>query len=130
MRVETEITNSDPNPRQSLDPNPWTPIPGLVLADANRRVVSMPCWELFEAQDERYRDEILPPAIKARVSIEAGVTLGWQKWVGDAGSSIGIDGRFGASAPAATVMRELGFNVGNVVEHALAAAGRVAAVGA
>ena len=94
------------------------------------RVVSIPCWELFEAQDQSYRDAILPPDIRARVSIEAGVSLGWQKWVGDGGSSIGIDGRFGASAPASTVVPELGFNVDNVVQHALAAAGRGAAVGA
>ena len=53
----------------------------------------MPAWELFEAQDQAYRDEVLPPAVKARLSVEAGVTLGWERWVGDAGDSIGVDGR-------------------------------------
>ncbi len=94
------------------------------------RVVSMPSWDLFEEQSQEYRDSVLPPAVRARVSIEAGVTLGWQRWVGDAGSSIGIDGRFGASAPAATVMRELGFSLENVVAHATAAVERIATVNA
>lgn len=92
------------------------------------RVVSMPSWELFEQQDEAYRDDVMPPSVRARVSIEAGVMLGWQRWVGDAGSAIGIEGRFGASAPAATVMRELGFSVENVVAHAMATVERVSAV--
>ena len=62
------------------------------------RVVSMPSWEVFKAQSRSYRDEVLPPAVTARLSVEAGVTTGWQTWVGEAGASIGID-RFGASAP-------------------------------
>jgi transketolase len=78
----------------------------------------MPCWELFEEQDRQYQDEVLPPAVRARVSIEAGVTSGWQRWVGDEGSSVGIDGRFGASAPYQVVLRELGFTA----EHAAACA--------
>ena len=78
------------------------------------RVVSMPCWELFEAQEQAYRDEVLPPAVRARVSVEAGVTLGWHRWVGDDGDAIGIDGRFGASAPAATLCEKLGFTAENV----------------
>ena len=57
----------------------------------------MPCWELFEAQTADYRDEVLPPDVKARLSIEAGVELGWSKWVGDEGGSISIE-HFGASA--------------------------------
>jgi transketolase len=81
------------------------------------RVVSMPCWEFFEKQPKAYREEILPPAVAARLSIEAGVTLGWQKWVGDAGGSIGLD-RFGASAPGDIVMKKLGFTVEHVVERA------------
>ena len=86
----------------------------LAEQGVHARVVSMPCWELFEEQDDAYRDEVLPPSIRARVSVEAGVTLGWQKWVGDEGASIGIESRFGASAPYQTVMRELGFTAENV----------------
>ena len=71
------------------------------------RLVSMPCWELFEAQDETYREEVLPVACHARVSIEAGVTTGWQRYVGSEGIAIGVD-RFGASAPYQTIYREYG----------------------
>ncbi len=78
------------------------------------RVVSMPCWEFFEAQSREYRDDVLPPSVKARVSIEAGVTFGWSRWVGDGGASIGVD-RFGASAPGEVVMREYGFTADHVV---------------
>jgi transketolase len=81
------------------------------------RVVSMPCWEFFDAQPREYRDEVLPPSVRARLSIEAGVTLGWQKYVGDQGGSIGVD-RYGASAPGDVVMREYGFTVDHVVEFA------------
>jgi transketolase len=88
------------------------------------RVVSMPCWELFEAQPSDYRDEVLPPDAKARLSVEAGVELGWKRWVGDAGDSISIE-RFGASAPGTTVLEQLGFTADAVVEHALALRTRV-----
>ena len=81
------------------------------------RVVSMPCWELFELQGHEYRDEVLPPDVGARLSIEAGVAQGWKQWVGDRGDSISIE-RFGASAPGATVLERLGFNLDNVVAHA------------
>jgi len=94
------------------------------------RVVSMPCWELFEQQDDTYREDVLPPAIKARLSVEAGVALGWQKWVGDAGASIGIEDRFGASAPYQTVMKELGFTAENVAAHVRALVDRLQGVGA
>ena len=83
------------------------------------RVVSMPSWELFEKQDRGYRDEVLPPSVPARLSIEAGSAQGWARWVGDRGSSIGLN-RFGASAPGEIVLRELGFNVENVVARAKA----------
>jgi transketolase len=83
------------------------------------RVVSMPSWELFEKQDRTYREEVLPSAVAARLSIEAGSALGWKRWVGDRGDSIGLD-RFGASAPGEVVFRELGFNVENVVAKAKA----------
>ena len=92
------------------------------------RVVSMPCWSLFEEQDEAYCDEVLPPEITARVSVEAGVTLGWSRWVGDAGASIGIDGRFGASAPGATVLEKLGFTAEHVAETTQALVDRLSAV--
>jgi transketolase len=83
------------------------------------RVVSMPSWELFEKQDRTYRDQVLPPSVPARLSIEAGSVLGWARWVGDRGASIGL-ARFGASAPGEVVLRELGFNVENVVAKAKA----------
>jgi transketolase len=77
------------------------------------RVVSMPSWDLFEAQDQAYQDSVLTPGVK-RVSVEAGATFGWSRW---ADSSVGID-RFGASAPGATVLDELGINAANVAGHA------------
>jgi transketolase len=88
------------------------------------RVVSMPCWELFEAQQQEYRDEVLPPDVKARLSVEAGVALGWAKWVGDEGDSLSLE-RFGASAPGPTVLENLGFTADAVVERALALRTRV-----
>jgi transketolase len=88
------------------------------------RVVSMPCWELFEEQPADYRSEVLPPDVKARVSVEAGVELGWSRWVGDEGDSISIE-RFGASAPGGTVLENLGYSVDNVVARVLALRERV-----
>ena len=81
------------------------------------RVVSMPCWELFEEQSEAYRNEVLPPSVTRRLAIEAGVCQGWDRYVGPTGDVICLD-RFGASAPGDVVMRELGFNVDNVLSHA------------
>ena len=83
------------------------------------RVVSLPCWELFEQQSQEYRDEVLPPAITARLAVEAGVRQGWERYVGSNGDVICLD-RFGASAPGEVVLRELGFNVDNVLKHARA----------
>jgi transketolase len=91
----------------------------------NVRVVSMPCWELFEQQTPDYRDEVLPPDVRARLSIEPGVALGWSRWVGDRGDSISIE-RFGASAPGTSVLEQLGFNLDNVVTRATALLERVA----
>jgi transketolase len=71
------------------------------------RVVSMPCWELFEAQDSSYKESVLPSAIPARVSVEAGVTFGWSRWIGSEGKAIGVD-RFGASAPGEAIYEKLG----------------------
>ena len=82
------------------------------------RVVSMPCWELFDAQPQAYRDEVLPPSAAARMSIEAGATLGWAKYVGDRGFAFGID-KFGTSAPAAAIAKAYGFTPENVADLAL-----------
>lgn len=82
------------------------------------RVVSMPCWELFDAQPQSYRDEVLPPSVGARMSVEAGATLGWAKYVGDRGFAFGID-RFGTSAPYAAVAKAYGFTADNVADVAL-----------
>jgi transketolase len=92
--------------------------------DVATRVVSMPCWELFEAQPADYRDEVLPPDVKARLSIEAGVKLGWKQWVGDAGDSISIE-HYGASAPGTTVLEKFGYTTDNVVARAQALLTRV-----
>ncbi|HKQ99522.1 MAG TPA: transketolase [Pyrinomonadaceae bacterium] len=83
------------------------------------RVVSMPCWELFEEQPDDYRETVLPRAVTARLSIEAGARLGWDRYVGPLGDCVALD-RFGASAPGDVALRELGFNVENVLEHARA----------
>ncbi|NOZ05022.1 MAG: transketolase [Chloroflexi bacterium] len=80
------------------------------------RVVSMISWKLFDAQPKTYRDAVLPPTVTARLAIEAGVSQGWHKYVGDGGDVISIE-RFGASAPYRTVMRKYGFSVENVVRH-------------
>jgi transketolase len=100
---------------------------GLTLAAGRKlaaggtavRVVSMPCWELFEAQPADYRNEVLPPDVRARLSVEPGVELGWSKWVGDQGDSISIE-HYGASAPGETVLAEFGYNLDNVVARASA----------
>jgi len=78
----------------------------------------MPSWELFDAQPRRYRESVLPPAVGARLAVEAGSTQGWHKYVGDKGNVIGVD-RFGASAPGEVVMREYGFTVKNVCKRAM-----------
>jgi transketolase len=83
------------------------------------RLVSMPCWELFEAQSQDYRDSVFPPSVRARLAVEAGVTQGWHRYVGDQGDVIGVD-RFGASAPGPVVMREYGFTVEHVCARARA----------
>jgi transketolase len=81
------------------------------------RVVSLPCWELFEEQSKDYRDEVLPPPITARLAIEAGVCQGWDRYVGPSGAMICLN-RFGGSAPGEVALRELGFNIENVLKHA------------
>ncbi len=81
------------------------------------RVVSMPSMELFEAQPESYRKEVLPPSVTARVAVEAGASLSWYKYVGLEGTIVGVD-RFGASAPAKVIFEKLGFTAENVVKAA------------
>jgi transketolase len=81
------------------------------------RVVSLPCWERFEAQDEAYRESVLPRAVRKRVTVESGVSLGWERYAGDEGAIIGID-HFGASAPAGTILAEFGFTVDRVADVA------------
>jgi len=78
------------------------------------RVVSMPSWELFDAQDAAYQESVLPKAVTKRVSVEAGISMGWCKYVGSAGATVAID-RFGASAPGGVCMEKFGFTVDNVV---------------
>jgi transketolase len=78
------------------------------------RVVSMPCWELFEEQSDAYRESVLPTSVTARVAVEAGATQGWWRWVGDRGSVVGLD-RFGASAPAEVTFEKLGFTPARLV---------------
>ncbi len=78
------------------------------------RVVSLPCWELFEKQDQSYRDQVLPTDCTVRVSVEAGSTFGWERYIGIAGQAVGMTG-FGASGPADQLMKQFGFTVENVV---------------
>jgi len=80
------------------------------------RVVSMPCTSLFDAQDETYRESVLPTEVKARVAVEAGVSAGWHRYVGPAGRILGLD-RYGESAPAKDVFEYFGFTVDNVVKQ-------------
>jgi len=98
---------------------------GLVVAAAERlsgegvevRCVSMPSWDLFERQPASYRDEVLPPAVKARLAVELGVAQGWERYVGAAGDVVSVD-RFGASAPAGVLLEQYGFTVDAVVARA------------
>jgi transketolase len=102
----------------------------LLLADAiTARVVSMPSWELFESQEPSYRESVLPSSVARRVSIEAGATFGWQRYVGPAGVVCGID-RFGASAPYEVNLEKFGFTAAAVaaIARKLVGAGRAAAV--
>ncbi len=100
---------------------------GLVLQAARRlatpsvgvRVVSFPSWELFEAQDQAYRDAVLPPGIRLRLAVEAGVPQGWERYVGDGGAIVSLE-HFGASAPGAELFQQFGFSVDAIVERAKA----------
>ena len=100
---------------------------GLIMAARQKlqdqkvlaRVVSMPSWELFDAQPRNYREQVLLPSIHARLAVEAGASQGWHRYVGDRGDVLGVD-RFGASAPGDVVMHEYGFTVENVCKRTLA----------
>ena len=87
----------------------------LEEADIRARVVSMPCWELFEAQTDEYKAAVLPPEVTCRISIEAGATLGWERYIGADGIALGVD-RFGASAPYTEIYREFGLTPGHLAE--------------
>jgi transketolase len=84
----------------------------------------MPCWELFEQQSEEYRESVLPSAVQVRLSVEAGISLGWGRWVGERGASVAID-HFGASAPGGELMKQFGFTVENIEAQAQALLARV-----
>ena len=86
------------------------------------RVVSLPCWELFDKQDQAYRDSVLPPAVTARVGVEAGIRQGWDKYIGSCGKFVGMDG-FGASGPFKELYEKFGITADNVAAQAKAAIG-------
>jgi transketolase len=91
----------------------------LIAAGIRARVVSMPSWELFEQQERDYRDSVLPPVVTARISVEMASTLGWAKYVGPHGISIGME-TFGASAPLRDLRKKFGFTVDRIVAYASA----------
>jgi transketolase len=87
------------------------------------RLVSFPSWELFSQQDQDYQDTVFPPSVTARISVEAGVTLGWERWVGSSGRSIGVD-MYGSSAPYQTIYENYGLTVENIVMQSLELIGK------
>ena len=91
----------------------------LIKQGIRVRVVSFPSWELFDKQDDAYKESVLPSGIKARVSVEAGVTMGWHRYTGNQGIVIGIE-RFGHSAPEKIVMDKYGFNTQNIIDKSMA----------
>jgi len=95
----------------------------LAVQGVAARVVSMPSWELFEEQDAAYRESVLPKAITARVSVEAGITMGWDRYVGSTGATVGIN-RFGESGKGPAVMAHLGITAENVAAKAMALLGK------
>jgi transketolase len=89
----------------------------LAMEGVNVRLVSFPSWELFQEQEAGYRESVLPAAVRARVAVEAGIGMGWEKFVGQSGGILSLE-RYGASAPAATLFKEFGFGVERVIELA------------
>jgi transketolase len=90
----------------------------LAAEGVTSRVVSLPSWELFDEQSQAYRDQVLSPAVEARVCVEAGASLGWDRFAGSRGAIVAID-RFGASAPGQTVLDHLGFTPRHVADEAV-----------
>ena len=90
----------------------------LFASGIRARVVSMPCWELFSEQTAEYRDSVIPRDVSARISIEAGTSFGWHRWVGERGVTIAID-RFGASGPGSVLIKQFGFTSDNIVRAAM-----------
>jgi transketolase len=109
---------------------------GLIIAAAEHlrsegvavRCVSMPSWDLFDAQPQQYRDAVLPPKVTARLAVELGVGQGWQRYTGEQGDMLGLE-HFGASAPAEVLLHEFGYTVENVCARAKALIGRIAVMG-
>jgi transketolase len=95
----------------------------LIAEGVRARVVSMPCLEVFEQQPQSYRDEVLPPSVRARVAVEQASTLGWHRYVGFDGAVIGME-TFGASAPLKELLTKFGFTPDRVVETARTVLGR------
>ena len=89
----------------------------LAQAGINVRLVSFPCWELFDSQPQAYQDSVLPPKLRKRVAIEAGISQGWDRWAGDQGSVISIE-RFGASAPYKTIYENFGLTAQAIIARA------------
>jgi transketolase len=89
----------------------------LAAEAINVRLVSFPSWELFSQQDKEYREKVLPVHVKARLAVEAGISLGWERWLGEKGSVVGVD-RYGVSAPYEIIYREFGLSVDNIIEQA------------
>jgi transketolase len=89
----------------------------LIKEGVKARVISMPSWELFERQPKDYQESVLPPSVKRRVAIEAGVPIGWEKYVGDSGKIIGIN-KFGTSAPVNVIFKHYGITLENVLKIA------------
>jgi transketolase len=90
----------------------------LMQEGVSVRVVSMPSWELFEKTPQEYRNQVLPPGVSARIAVEAGLPMGWERYVGSGGSVVGMT-TFGASAPGETLMEKFGFNAESIVRKAL-----------
>jgi transketolase len=90
----------------------------LAEKSVKARLVSMPCWELFEEQSAEYRESVLPSSVAARLAVEAGVSLGWHKWIGEKGVLVTLD-RYGGSAPGGVLMKQFGFTAENVANQAL-----------
>jgi transketolase len=95
----------------------------LTAEGVKARVVSLPCWELFERQPPEYRDSVIPPGVTKRVTVEAGTTLGWERYAGPTGAMIGMHS-FGHSAPFKDLFKEFGFTVDAVYDAAKKQLGR------